>query len=152
MKCNQTPKDGRWTRAEHERFLEARQRYGKNWRRISLHVSTRTNVQCRTHAQSFNPHYMPVDDDEAGGEREAAAAEAAEAAAAAVDPVLASFRAFVRAQRAEVEALFSALAVSHQQLQLQQQPQPPPPPAARAKPSPPKKPLASARSALRRSD
>ncbi|KAH9261768.1 hypothetical protein BASA81_000424 [Batrachochytrium salamandrivorans] len=136
-----SPKDGRWTRAEHERFLDARQRYGKNWRKISLHVSTRTNIQCRTHAQSFNPHYMPVDDD-----RE----QAEELQAAAPDPVLASFRDFVQSQRAEVVALFSALAVSHQQLhQLHHQQ---PALQTRAKASPSKRPLANGRSALRRSD
>jgi len=42
---------GRWTQEEHMRFLEAYRLHGKDWRKLAQHVGTRSNVQCRTHAQ-----------------------------------------------------------------------------------------------------
>jgi SHAQKYF class myb-like DNA-binding protein len=42
---------GRWTDAEHELFQVAFETFGKNWKKISKAVTSRTNIQCRTHAQ-----------------------------------------------------------------------------------------------------
>ena len=42
---------GRWTEEEHELFLEALKKYGKEWKKIAGAVQTRTIVQTRTHAQ-----------------------------------------------------------------------------------------------------
>lgn len=44
---------GRWTDEEHELFLEALKKYGKEWEKIAGAVRTRTIVQTRTHAQKF---------------------------------------------------------------------------------------------------
>ncbi|EQC31384.1 hypothetical protein SDRG_10985 [Saprolegnia diclina VS20] len=44
---------GRWTKKEHELFLEGLKRYGKSWKHISNLVVTRTLVQIRTHAQKY---------------------------------------------------------------------------------------------------
>jgi len=44
---------GWWNPGEHERFLEGMRLYGRNWKRISLLVGTRTQVQTRTHAQKY---------------------------------------------------------------------------------------------------
>jgi SHAQKYF class myb-like DNA-binding protein len=44
---------GRWTRQEHERFLTALKRYGKEWKKVAAMVRTRTVVQTRTHAQKY---------------------------------------------------------------------------------------------------
>ncbi|KDO33427.1 hypothetical protein SPRG_02234 [Saprolegnia parasitica CBS 223.65] len=44
---------GRWTKKEHELFLEGLERYGKSWKHISNLVVTRTLVQIRTHAQKY---------------------------------------------------------------------------------------------------
>ena len=44
---------GRWTKAEHLKFLEGLKLYGKNWRKIQLHVGTRTTTQARSHAQKY---------------------------------------------------------------------------------------------------
>lgn len=44
---------GRWTKKEHELFLEGLKLYGKSWKKISSLVVTRTLVQIRTHAQKF---------------------------------------------------------------------------------------------------
>jgi SHAQKYF class myb-like DNA-binding protein len=46
-------KQGRWTKEEHFRFLEALKLYGKEWRSVQLHVCTRTSTQARSHAQKF---------------------------------------------------------------------------------------------------
>lgn len=45
--------NGRWTAHEHEQFLAGYDKYGKDWKRISEFMGTRTNIQCRTHAQKF---------------------------------------------------------------------------------------------------
>jgi SHAQKYF class myb-like DNA-binding protein len=44
---------GRWTKREHELFLEGLKLYGKSWKKISNLVVTRTLVQIRTHAQKY---------------------------------------------------------------------------------------------------
>jgi SHAQKYF class myb-like DNA-binding protein len=44
---------GTWTAEEHERFLEALAKYGKNWRAIERIVGTRTASQARSHAQKY---------------------------------------------------------------------------------------------------
>ena len=44
---------GRWSKSEHCRFLEALKLYGKNWKKVQLHVNTRTSTQARSHAQKF---------------------------------------------------------------------------------------------------
>lgn len=38
---------------EHFRFIEALQRYGKEWKRVQQHVGTRSSTQARSHAQKF---------------------------------------------------------------------------------------------------
>ena len=44
-------KAGRWTRAEHRKFLEGLKLYGRNWKKISEIIKTRTSTQVRSHAQ-----------------------------------------------------------------------------------------------------
>jgi SHAQKYF class myb-like DNA-binding protein len=48
---NKGSKVGRWTLQEHKKFLEGYAIYGRNWKKISEMIGTRSNVQCRTHAQ-----------------------------------------------------------------------------------------------------
>jgi SHAQKYF class myb-like DNA-binding protein len=50
---SESKKTGRWTMDEHFRFIEALQRYGKEWKRVQQHVGTRSSTQARSHAQKF---------------------------------------------------------------------------------------------------
>jgi len=45
--------NGRWTREEHQQFLESMRLYGKDWKRIEEHVGSRTCSQIRSHAQKY---------------------------------------------------------------------------------------------------
>ena len=44
---------GRWSSGEHKIFVQQLQRVGKDWRKISEHIKTRSAVQVRTHAQKY---------------------------------------------------------------------------------------------------
>jgi SHAQKYF class myb-like DNA-binding protein len=44
---------GRWTEEEQSAFIEGLGKYGKNWKKISQLVKTRSLTQIRTHAQKF---------------------------------------------------------------------------------------------------
>jgi len=45
--------EGRWSKEEHEKFLEGIALYGINWRKINTLIKTRTPRQVRSHAQNF---------------------------------------------------------------------------------------------------
>jgi len=44
---------GRWTKEEHQKFVEGLKRFGKNWKLVEEHVGTRNGAQIRSHAQKF---------------------------------------------------------------------------------------------------
>lgn len=48
---------GRWTREEHNLFLQGLEMYGKIWKKIAAMIKSRTIVQIRTHAQK---HFLKV--------------------------------------------------------------------------------------------
>lgn len=50
---NQSKAVGRWTKEEHQKFVEALKLYGKNWKQVEEHVGTRNGAQIRSHAQKF---------------------------------------------------------------------------------------------------
>ena len=47
---------GRWSKGEHEKFLEAIKIYGRNWKQVEDYVITRSSTQARSHAQKVLPH------------------------------------------------------------------------------------------------
>jgi SHAQKYF class myb-like DNA-binding protein len=46
-------KRGHWTQDEHDRFIEAINKYGKDWKKIVQVVGTRSSNQIRSHAQKY---------------------------------------------------------------------------------------------------
>eukprot|EP00804_Cyclotella_cryptica_P023337 CCRYP_000485-RA/>CCRYP_000485-RA protein AED:0.01 eAED:0.01 QI:481/1/1/1/1/1/2/348/277 len=44
---------GRWTAAEHEAFLAGLKVYGREWKKVSTCIPTRTPAQIRSHAQKY---------------------------------------------------------------------------------------------------
>ena len=44
---------GRWTREEHEQFLEGLKVYGREWKKVAQRIPTRTLAQIRSHAQKY---------------------------------------------------------------------------------------------------
>ena len=44
---------GRWTKEEHNKFIDGLRKYGKNWKLIEDYVNTRSGSQIRSHAQKF---------------------------------------------------------------------------------------------------
>ena len=52
-KHTSTNQNGRWSKDEHNKFIEAIILYGNDWKKVQKHVSTRTGTQARSHAQKF---------------------------------------------------------------------------------------------------
>ena len=68
---------GRWTAEEHEEFIKCLAIYGREWKKVSERITTRTAAQIRSHAQKY---FKKI---EAAGEGAPKAARPAPTAAAA---------------------------------------------------------------------
>ena len=44
---------GKWSSDEHERFLEAMNKYGNSWKDVASYIKTRSMAQIRSHAQKY---------------------------------------------------------------------------------------------------
>jgi SHAQKYF class myb-like DNA-binding protein len=44
---------GRWTKAEHEAFLDGLKIHGREWKKVAQNIPTRTSAQIRSHAQKY---------------------------------------------------------------------------------------------------
>ena len=45
--------NGRWSKEEHDKFIEGIIKFGNDWKKVQKYVSTRTSTQARSHAQKF---------------------------------------------------------------------------------------------------
>lgn len=52
-KASSSKASGRWTKEEHQKFIEGLKLFGKNWKQVEEHVGTRNGAQIRSHAQKF---------------------------------------------------------------------------------------------------
>lgn len=50
---NLNKKFGKWKKTEHDRFIKALEKYGKNWVEVQKVVKTRSLAQVRSHAQKI---------------------------------------------------------------------------------------------------
>lgn len=60
---------GKWKKTEHDRFMRAIEKYGRNWNEVQRIVKTRSIPQVRSHAQKIYNHlskeekrYLEMDD------------------------------------------------------------------------------------------
>jgi len=51
--CDSERYNGRWTKEEHTRFVDAINVHGKNWKKVEEAVGSRTGAQIRSHAQKY---------------------------------------------------------------------------------------------------
>ncbi len=47
---------GKWAADEHQRFVEAMDRFGNSWKDVMQYIGTRTPAQIRSHAQKYYKH------------------------------------------------------------------------------------------------
>lgn len=52
-KATANKSSGRWTKEEHQRFVDGLKKFGKNWKQVEDYVGTRNGAQIRSHAQKF---------------------------------------------------------------------------------------------------
>ena len=48
--ANQSSITGRWNKEEHDKFIDALKKFGKDWKRVEQHIESRTGAQIRSHA------------------------------------------------------------------------------------------------------
>lgn len=44
---------GRWTRVEHQAFLQGLKEFGREWKKVAQNIPTRSSAQIRSHAQKY---------------------------------------------------------------------------------------------------
>jgi SHAQKYF class myb-like DNA-binding protein len=44
---------GRWTKEEHQKFIEAIELFGRDWKKVQAFIGTRTTTQAASHAQKY---------------------------------------------------------------------------------------------------
>ena len=52
--------NGRWTKEEHIRFVEAILKFGNEWKEVQDYVKTRSSTQARSHAQKYKKYLIAL--------------------------------------------------------------------------------------------
>ncbi len=52
-------RNGRWSKAEHQIFLDVIEKYGKNWMKVEEKLKGRNLSQVRSHAQKYFAKLKP---------------------------------------------------------------------------------------------
>ena len=63
---NENTNEGRWTKEEHDKFLDGIVQYGINWKKVKTFINSRTSVQVRSHAQKFYKKLKMCKDEQLG--------------------------------------------------------------------------------------
>ena len=63
---NDITNEGRWTKEEHDKFLDGIAQYGINWKKVKTFINSRTSVQVRSHAQKFYQKLKMCKDEQLG--------------------------------------------------------------------------------------
>ena len=63
---NDITNEGRWTKEEHDKFLDGIAQYGINWKKVKTFINSRTSVQVRSHAQKFYKKLKMCKDEQLG--------------------------------------------------------------------------------------
>lgn len=50
---NESSVTGRWNKEEHDKFIDAIKKFGKDWKQVEQYIESRTGAQIRSHAQKF---------------------------------------------------------------------------------------------------
>ena len=58
QECSKVYNRGHWSKAEHERFIQGVQQHGRDWKKVSEEVGSRSSNQIRSHAQK---HFLKLD-------------------------------------------------------------------------------------------
>ena len=58
--------EGRWTKEEHNKFLDGIVQFGINWKKVKTLINSRTSIQVRSHAQKFYQKLKMCKDDVLG--------------------------------------------------------------------------------------
>ena len=65
-KINFVKNKGRWSKSEHEQFLNGISEFGNDWRNVKSLIKNRTPAQVRSHAQKFFKKIKDCKDEELG--------------------------------------------------------------------------------------
>jgi SHAQKYF class myb-like DNA-binding protein len=82
--------NGRWTEEEHEIFLAALAKYGREWKKVATHIPSRTSSQVRSHAQKYFAKLQKSDPagEKGTGDEEIISVSAGKASVALTPPML----------------------------------------------------------------
>ena len=60
INCLNDSSNGRWTKEEHNKFIEGIIKFGSDWKKIEKYLTSRTSTQARSHAQKFLVKFLKM--------------------------------------------------------------------------------------------